>query len=250
VRLDQRVGVITVATAPDFANAVLNHPAVAPDVGDAPLDVSKCVGDPNYRILSGEYGIFFVAKLFEGCWEVHTAILPEGRGEWTMKFAQEGAEHMFTATDCAELLTRVPSGHVAAWTLTHRMGFRYQFMTPPECLFRGKLVPVEVSSLSIQDWAAAALGMEERGARFHEWLNSKIEGEPHAPDRDHNRVVGVTLAMIRAGQPVKGVVWYNRWAFSARHALISLVSLDPVQVRFDAGILTLRGDQIGIEPCH
>ena len=244
---------IAVQATPDFANAVLNHPAVRADVADAAdglMDVSPCIGSDNHLILGGEHGIFVVARLFVGMWECHTAILPSGRGEWALAFAQEGARYMFTATDCAEILTRVPQGHVAAAALTRAIGFRHQFTTPPECLFRGERVPCSIHSLSIQDWALRAPGMAERGAAFHDWLNVKLRGEPHPPDPDHNRTVGVAMDMIAAGQVAKGIMWYNRAALTARHAPISVIGVDPVQVRFDAGILTLRDGAISVEPCH
>lgn len=243
---------IAVQTSPDFANMVLNHPAVLPDASPdgKPMDVSAAIGDPNHLVLGGEHGVFFVTKLLEGSWEVHTAVLPEGRGAWARDFAEGGARHMFVATDCVEILTRVPHGHDGAARLAHNMGFRHQFTTPPETLFRGKKVKCAVSVLTIQDWALRVPGSEEGGARFHEWMNSKIPGRPHAPDPDHNRVVGLCLDMIQAGQTMKGIIWYNRWAFTARHPLIRLVGIDPVQVRFDAGLLTMKDGKIGLELCH
>jgi hypothetical protein len=243
---------IQILTDAAFANHVLNHPAVFPDVAtsDAPIDVSPCIDNPNNLILAGERGIFHLTKLFEGCWETHTAVLPEGRGRWAREFAEAGARYMFAATDCVELLTRVPEGHVAASTLTLMMGFRHQFKTPPECRFRGKLVPCDIYSLTLQDWALRAPEVEERGAAFHEWLNTKVSGQPHEPDPAHNRVVGIALDMINEGQPVKATFWYNRWAFTARHKLITLLGVDPVQVKFDAGVLTCEDGHISVEPCH
>ena len=244
---------ISIQTTPDFANAVLNDPSVRPDVadmGEGRIDVTSCIGNPNYLILGGENGVFFVVKLFEGIWEVHTAVLPQGRGEWALQFAQAGARHMFTATDCAEILTRVPEGHAAAAALTHKMGFRHQFWTPPECLFRGKRVPCAVSSLTLQDWSLRVPETEEKGARFHDWLNRSLRGQPHDPDPDHNRVVGVALDMIYAGQIAKGLTWYNRWALTARHPPVTLVGADPLRIKFDAGLLTMQNGAISVEPCH
>jgi hypothetical protein len=235
-----------------FLNRVLNDPAVRPwvaDVAEGKLDLSPRVADDNNVCLIGEHGAFLCFKFMEGMYEVHTQILPSGRGEWARKFAEAGAHHMFMATDCIEILTRVPEGHVAAAALTRAMGFRLQFNTPPECLFRGKRVPCAIHALSLQDWSMRV--SPENGERFHEWLNQKVAvGEPHAPDPDHNRIVAVTLDMMRGGQIGKAVAWYNRWAIVARHTPIRLLSFAPPQIRFDAGILTLEGGQIRFEPCH
>lgn len=240
------------ATSAERINAILNHPDVRPwvaDTAEGPLDVSRQVADAGNVCLVGEHGAFFCFKFFPGTFEVHTQILPEGRGRWARDFALAGARYMFTATDAVEILTRVPEGHVAAAALARAMGFRVQFSTPPECLFRGKRVPCTIYALTIQDWALHE--SEDDGARFHEWLNRQVSvGEPHDPDPDHNRIVSIALAMIKAGQVVKGVLWYNRWCAAARHEPIALLSLEPPRIRFDAGILTMEGGEIRFDPCH
>jgi hypothetical protein len=238
----------------DFVNSVLNHPSVRPDVADVAdgvIDMAPVMARQNVLILGGEHGVFVVFKLFDGSYEVHTAVLPEGRGAWTRAFATAGARFMFTSTDCVEILTRVPEGHVAAAELTRVMGFRRQFTTPPECLFRGERVRCAIYSLTIQDWSVTAPGCAEKGAKFHDWLNSRVTaGSPHEPDPDHNRIVGITLDMMQAGLIAKGVIFYNRYAFTARHPQITLLGMNPPQIRFDAGVLTLEGGQIRLETSH
>lgn len=235
-------------------NAIVNHPGVRPwvaDLGEGEIDLSGLLGKPNTLCLAGEHGVFLVIKYGDGIWECHTAVLPEGRGAWARGFAEELVRYMFTATDCVDLITRVPQGHVAAKTLTEAMGFRWQFDTPPECLFRGEMVPVHIYTLTLQEWSVRASWVEEEGAEFHQWLNRQVdEGTPHETDPGHNRTVGIALAMMRAGMVAKGVVWYNRAALAARHKTIALVGLDPPQVRFDAGILTMSGGKLHYEPCH
>lgn len=236
-------------------NAIVNDPAVRPwvaDLAEGELDLSRHVENPANVCLVGEHGAFLCFKYYEGGYEVHTQVLPSGRGEWTRKFAEAGARFLFTATDCVEILTRVPEGHVSALALTKAMGFSHQFTTPPECLFRGAHVPCGIWSLTIQDWAGRSPDFARRGAAFHDWLNTQVTiGQLHAPDHDHNRIVGITLEMMAQGQIGKGVVWYNRWAFAARHAPIALVGLNPPQVRFDAGVLTMTGGgAIRFDPCH
>lgn len=241
------------ATSAGRINEILNHPRVRPwvaDAADGVIDISETVGNPQNVCLVGQYGAFVCFKFFAGTYEVHTAILPEGRGRWAKEFAEAGAHFMFTATDCIEILTRVPDGHVAAAVLTRMMDFQMQFSTPPECLFLGKLVRCSIYALSIQDWAKRVSA--ESGARFHDWLNVQVKtgDAPHAPDDDHNRIVGITLDMFRAGQAAKATAWYNRYALAARHPPILLISREPPRIKFDAGILTLDGDEIGYEPCH
>lgn len=245
---------IEVQTSAAFANQVLNHPTVRPDVadpGDGTIDVSSIVTNPAHRVLGGEHGITVWLKYYDGCWEVHTAILPEGRGKWAREFAEASLRHMFAATDCVEAITRVPQGHVAAKALTLACGFHEHFVTPAECRFRGEKVPAVIYILSLQDWALRQPVLAKTGAEFHLWMNEQLRGgEPHAMDDAHNRVVGAALDMVRAGHHRKGVIWYNRWAISARHPQVVLIEESPVRIRFDAGILTFINGTFAIERAH
>lgn len=235
-----------------FLNQVLNHPDVRPwvaDMAEGPLDLSPAIANPNNVCLIGRHGAFMCFKVLPARYEVHTQVLPEGRGQWAAEFAQAGARYMFCATDAVEILTRVPQGHVAATALTRAMRFDAEFVTPPECLFLGRRVPATIYSLSLQAWAKFAPKAQEEGAKFHEWLNSQCGGTPHPPDEAHNRIVGVSLAMIRAGQVAKGCAWYNRSAVLARHPSVELLGTDPPRVRFDAGVLVLEDGEIRLETC-
>lgn len=66
-------------------NAVVNHPEVrphvgAPDAGD--LDVTDLVERPEHWFLMGDHGGFMLSWSAPGVREVHTFVLPEGRGKW------------------------------------------------------------------------------------------------------------------------------------------------------------------------
>lgn len=66
-------------------NAVVNHPEVrphvgAPDAGD--LDVTDLVTRPEHWFLMGDHGGFMLSWSAPGVREVHTFVLPEGRGKW------------------------------------------------------------------------------------------------------------------------------------------------------------------------
>jgi len=231
-----------------FFNRVLNHPAVRPDVADlgqGVLDMSAIVAKDTTVLLIGEHGGCMLFKYYEGCYEVHSACLPSGRGRWMKDFAEAVLHFMFTQTDCIEVITRVPKGHIAARALTEAVGFHHHFTTLPECLFRGAKVPCHIYLLALQDWAMRAPGLDERGAQFHAWLNRQVtSGTPHEDDPAHNRVVGAALDMMLAGRVNKALIWYNRWSIAARHSQIALVGTQPPQVRFDAGILTFAEDGI------
>lgn len=242
------------ATDAEWANRVLNSPVVRPDVADekdGPLNIEPIVANPLNVVLNGEHGVFVVIGYGGGIYEAHTAILPSGRGAWAVEFARAGFRYMFTTTDCVEVLTRVPKGHIAAKALTERVGFRHQFTTPAECLFRGSKVPCHIYTMTLQEWFTTASEMEAIGEQFHAWLQSKLgKMGAHEDDPAHNRVVGITIEMFRSGKARKAVVWYNRTAIASRHVKITLLSESPAQVQFDAGILTMRDGGIVLERAH
>lgn len=66
-------------------NAVVNHPEVRPHVG-APeigeLDLTELVKRPEHWFLMGGHGGFMLSWSAPGVREVHTFVLPEGRGKW------------------------------------------------------------------------------------------------------------------------------------------------------------------------
>jgi hypothetical protein len=66
-------------------NAVVNHPEVrphvgAPEIGD--LDLTELVARPEHWFLMGEHGGFMLGWSAPGVREVHTFVLPDGRGKW------------------------------------------------------------------------------------------------------------------------------------------------------------------------
>jgi len=236
----------------DRINAVLNDPAVRPwvaDMGAGEIDVSPIVENTNNILLMGRYGGCLCFCPQPGIYEVHTQVLSEGRGRWALDFVRAGASWMFTHTDAYEIMTRVSHGHVAAKALTLRAGMKYEFTRDDGPSFKGSNPPCDIYSFRIQDWVQSASGLVESGQHLHERIHAEAERlgiptELHGDDENHNRYAGAALEMVRGGQIKKAVLFYNRWAFAARHPLIGLVSEDPPVIRFDIGLMTLRDGQI------
>lgn len=68
-----------------FINKVVNDPAVRPYVGsgvDGDIDTQILVDNPDNWFLMGEHGGFLLNATAPGVREIHTFILPEGRGKW------------------------------------------------------------------------------------------------------------------------------------------------------------------------
>lgn len=246
-------------TTAAWLNTVINHAAVRPWVapGDERIDLTEAVSDARNILLMGEHGGCLFIEIGPGIYEVHTQVLPAGRGAWTRALSEACAHYLFTRTPAYEIVTRVPEGHVAAKAGALAQGFRHEFTREKEYLFRGALADIHIYGLRIQDWAARAPGMVEDGQWLHrrmyeEMARLGIDEPTHADDENHNRYAGVTLAMARGGQLVKAVLFYNRWVSLARHfrdgkpAHIALVSTDPPVIRFDLGLMRLAGDDIEV----
>lgn len=236
-------------------NTVLNHPSVRPDIAEiptGPIDVSKGVADTKNVLLMGEYGGCFCVHVMPGIYEVHTQSLPEGRGKWVAEFVRAASDWMFTRTDAFEIATRIPVKHRAARMLARYAGMKYEMTRPNECRWRGELQGCDIYSFRIQDWAANASAFDRSGEEFHDFLHVEasrlgLKDAPHGDDPNHNRYVGICLAMVEAGQIAKAMALYNRWALLVRHPLIHLVSTSPLTVRFDIGNLIFENGARRVE---
>lgn len=231
-------------TDPARVNAILNHSAVRPWIanGDAPIDISTAVINTNNVLLMGEHGSCMFLFMQPGIYEVHSQVLPVGRGAWFAEFSRRCVIWMFTRTPCYEILTRVPQGHPAAMAAALKQGFVLEFVRPQECVFRERLVDVSIYSLTLQRWMTMADDMLAIGRQFHEILHAAakrygVKAPPHEDDPNHNRYVGAAIEMALYGQVVKSVLWYNRWAVSSRHASVTLLrQRNPTIVGIDNGL--------------
>lgn len=236
-------------------NSICNHPDVRPriDSNGGQVDVSEQVAAPYNFLLTGVYGGCLFLGVIPGVFEVHSACLPEGRGPWMRSFTDSVLRWMFIRTNAWEITTRVPHGHGPAKALTLANGFRHEFTREDQCVFLGKSVPVDIYRLDIYDWVERSAWAEEQGRIFHDQLHAEadrlgITAPAHEDDPQHNKVAGASVEMARVGQVTKAVLFYDRWAFTARHSLISLVSEDPPVVHMDIGNMHITPTGIEVTP--
>lgn len=236
-------------------NAIINHPEVYPDLAyvDGPIDVTAQLQNEKNYLIRGQHGGCLFVHAMPGLFEVHTAILPSGRGAWALEFIYTALSWMFINSEAWDIATRVPDGHIAAKAATIRSGARHEFTTTPGAMWHGKMTPMNTYSLRVQEWVGRANGLMETGEWLHRRMGEEakrlgIEVKPHGHDDDaHYRYVGVCYLMTKAGQILKGVSLYNRWALLARHTPIYMIG-EPDVVRMDIGILRLKGEDIEISP--
>lgn len=107
-------------------NYLVNHETIRPDVGGdgrSRIDFGRHVDCDWHYFLKGDHGGFFCFWTAPATYEIHTLILPEGRGPWAFEFAREGRDFM-QAQGAFHLWTRVPrtARHVRLFTI--KAGFR------------------------------------------------------------------------------------------------------------------------------
>lgn len=229
-------------------NEIVNDPAVYPWVKgniEGEIDLTSVVADPANVLLMGEHGALLFMQLQPGLFEVHTQILPVGRGQWAVNFATACIFWVFCRTTCFELLTRCPHGNLGARALARCVGGKKLFTNPRGWMKDGKTIPADIFGITIQDWLLTASGLEERGHWFHERLMAEYrklgrKEAPHPDDDTHDRYVGMACEMFLGGQPQKAVLMYGRWAAMADYAPIELMSLDPVAINIADAVIVMR----------
>ena len=235
---------------PAFLNSVINHPDVRPWVhGEGDLDVTETVRNPDNYALVTDGGGFILMCHEPGIYEVHSQFLPEGR-RYTRRAMRTGFDYMFTRTDCERVITQVPDNNPAAAALAMKAGFRLMFRR--EDTPRG---PTAFMGLTVEEWAQGNADLEGDGEEFHRLLEqakaqagSELPSHPH--DSAHERAVGAAMRMIKAGNAMKGVRLYNRWARFAGYASIIAISLQPVVIDVVDAVVGLGPDGMEILVCQ
>lgn len=231
---------------------VANDPSVYPSVAGfatGRIDLSPVVANEDNVLLMGEYGGVLFLKHQPGIYEAHTQVLPQGRGKWTLDMVNQALTWMFTRTDCADIMTRIPKGNHGARALAKAIHGVFEFRLERGWVKDGGLVPADIYSLQIQRW----LGMSDdpallsEGMSFHdkiarEYAELGKEEPQHPTDELHDRYAGVAALMIRAGQARKAVIFYNRWAAMAGYAPIAVVSENPTIIDIQEALIQVTND--------
>jgi hypothetical protein len=236
---------------PAFVNMVLNDPDVRPYMGlEGTLDASLLVKDANNYVLVNEHGGFMFILNSPGVYEVHSFFLKEGRGRQALEFAQQCCEYMFIQTDCHTFLTQLPDDNQAAKSLATFVGFRPYFRR--ENADRG---PTAYCRYTINDWVFRTEALEIEGEKFHNTLKlCKMKYGSDLPDHDydqaHERAVGATSKMIKAGNVLKGVEFYNSWAKFAGYAPVTLLGINPTVIDIVDAVIEVRDGTMEVLECR
>jgi len=238
------------------ANEIINHESIYPWVRgnlEGHLDLSLLVANHDNVLLVGEHGCELFIQHQPGLYEVHTNILPEGRGKWAVDFVEETLKWVFTRTDAIEIMARCATLKTKA--LATAIGGKKEFTNPHGWIVDEKPVASDIYALRIQDWMLRAPGLRDRGKWFHVKLQEEFErhntAAPRVPDDDTSyRYVGASIEMIFGGQIEKGVIMYNRWAVMADYQQISITSYSPPTIDIGNALLVMRDGDFWMPMVH
>lgn len=242
---------------PALLNRVINDPSVRPWVGggDVELDVTPWTSNPANVILVNEHGGFCGIKQEDGVYELHTNLLPEGRGAKAFHAAREAAHYLFTRTDAHEIVTKVPAFNRRADRFVRTFGYTERFRRSNAAIGPDGPCDVTYFAYTIDQWLATDDLLPLYGEWFHRRLEeAKIAAGSTLPVHDddpaHDRAAGAAIAMIHAGNAAKGVWFYNRWARFAGYATIELLSINPVIVDVRDAIIEISHDNMEVIQCR
>jgi hypothetical protein len=233
-----------------FLNSVVNHPEVRPWLaGEGEIDLTPVLKNPdNFALVTNEGG-FILTQHEPGIYEAHSQFMPGAR-TGTFRAMREVFDYMFTRTDCMKIVTQIPDNNKGAIGLGRLGKFRPMFRRED-----GPMGPTTYVGLALEDWVQDTPELEKDGAWFHDGIeaakraaNSTLPDHPHDPA--HERAVGATVRMVKAGSVVKGTETYNRWARFAGYPLITLASEHPVVFDMGEAVVTYSHGEMEVELCR
>lgn len=230
------------------ANEILNHPTIKAQVAgsyEGYIDIKPIIENEDNVVLQHPLGVAMFVKLQTGYYDMHVAVLPEGRGDWVRDASAFCFRHIFTHTDAIEIITRCPSSNPAAVIAATNAHMTYEFTT-------GDIV--DIYTLGINKWVNSDPDIFLEG----EWLHRRYDEEfkrlgsdtpRHAEDATHNRYAGAAVAMMRAGQMRKAIGFYNRYALLAGYSPLEVTKLDPVEITVDGFTMRITNNDFEIVKC-
>lgn len=237
-------------------NRVANHPDVRPWLGgEGALDLTETLAQPQNVGFVTEHGGFVAICLEPGLYDAHSLFLPEGRGEHARLAMRDACRYMFMATDCVELVTKVPENNPAAAGLARLAGFEKRFTRYGGWPTEAGPCDVGFYGLTLGRWILRESVTSNAGIWFHDRLKAAKEATGsalavHEDDRTHDAFAGAAVLMCRAGNVIKAVQTYNSWAVVAGYQSIGLVSVTPPVLDVRDAVIELKDQDMEILLCR
>lgn len=240
-----------------FLNHVVNDPDVRPWIGgEGVLDLGPTIANPENIVLVTEHGGWILIRHETGIYELHTAFLKEGRGAFYVAATREALRYVFSTTDAVELVTRVPEVNRGAALAARCAGFRERFMRSDAWFLpEGKVCDISYQALHLDAWTASSPDVLAEGHWFHAALETAKARAgsalpTHPDDEAHDRAVGASVLMMKAGNPHKAVWSYNRWARLASYQPIELLGANPIIVDVRDAVVEVTAQEMRVLRCQ
>jgi RimJ/RimL family protein N-acetyltransferase len=144
----------------DMVYEILTDPSVfdwISDDGSRLSDMDLLVeaylsNDRIYVLMPNDLSVFLAVPTNFVTYEIHTNILPEGRGKMAVLAANECTEWMFRNTPCMKLSTWVPENNRKAKMFALLCGMRVEGNSRLSFLKDGKLQDQFLMGLTREDW--------------------------------------------------------------------------------------------------
>jgi hypothetical protein len=121
---------------------------------------------------------------------------------------------------------------------------RQHFTNPTGWNMDGKPIPADILSITIQDWMAAAPGLEERGKWFCHAMADQLKIHGHdvtaISDPGFWRYIGAAYEMFAAGEFQKGVIFFNRYAALSDFTPLVVLSAEPMTIAIGGSVAIFR----------
>lgn len=141
----------------------LTHPRIWPHITDdgsgSPEEFTPI--DPEAVLYAGVWdddkflGLFLVHRHNTVLFEVHTCLLPEGRGAKAKKSAEALLDWVFTVSPCRKLITHVPVDNLPALLLATSAGLVYEGLNRQSILKGGALLDQHVLGITFAQWESS-----------------------------------------------------------------------------------------------
>lgn len=138
----------------DLVNSIMRHETVYPYMTDdyspprEDFTMADFLQSPHiYTLMPNKMSVFLFHPHNGVLYEVHTAVLPEGRGKAAVEGACAARDWMFTNTRCRKIMTVIPSYNRGAYALARRVGMAQEGIMTKAFLKHGQLVDLAVFTI-------------------------------------------------------------------------------------------------------
>jgi RimJ/RimL family protein N-acetyltransferase len=149
---------LDIADDPDFLNRVANDPSVFSWVAGPlapPLDLRPVTDNEANLVLVGEHGFCVFAPTDDAIYEMHCAVLPEGRGRWALRAARQAITLAFRhIVRCTVIVAYIPASNRPARHLISALGFQRLRVMPTAWPIAGRLDDLHLYVLQRVHWGS------------------------------------------------------------------------------------------------